>query len=114
MATRRAFLEVLGAAVVGGRVIDAAAQGGQAAAGQGQATPAGEARSEVPVRKVKTTPLFKSPEGYPNGIAVAPEGLWIAEQKTDNAHLVDWKGNVLKTVKTESTPSNRSTIVCFA
>src|SRR3981081_776875 len=31
-------------------------------------------------RKAKTTKLFKSPPGFPNGIAVTPEGLWIAEQ----------------------------------
>jgi hypothetical protein len=60
----------------------------------------------VPVRKVKTTTLFKSPEGYPNALAVAPEGLWIAEQKSDNAHLVDWSGKLLKTLKTESKNSS--------
>ena len=47
-------------------------------------------------------PLFRSPGGYPNGIAVAPEGLWICEQKSDNAVLVDWKGKLLKTLKSES------------
>jgi hypothetical protein len=51
---------------------------------------------------VKTTTLFKSPEGYPNAIAVSPEGLWIAEQKSDNAVLVDWHGKLIKTLKTES------------
>ena len=67
----------------------------------------------------KTTKLFKSPPGYPNGIAVTPEGLWIAEQKlsgaqaasyhlpepeslTESAWLVDWNGKLLKTVKTPS------------
>src|SRR6266566_8593886 len=62
-----------------------------------------------PTRMAKTTKLFKSPEGFPNGIAVAPEGLWIAEQKMSGpqaaqyhmaepksldeaAWLVDWKG----------------------
>src|SRR5436309_326171 len=86
---RRAFLGTLGAGIVGARVA-------QAQSGQSAAAPS------VPVRKAKTTTLFKSPEGYPNAIAVAPDGLWIAEQKTDNAHLVDWHGKVLKTVKTES------------
>jgi len=68
---------------------------------------------------VKTTKLFKSPDGFPNAIAVIPEGLWIAEQKetgraaaqyhlpepkdlTEHAWLVDWKGKVLKTVATQS------------
>jgi hypothetical protein len=67
----------------------------------------------------KTTKLFKSPPGHPNGIAVAPEGLWIGDQKlsgaqaasyhlpepkdlSENAWLVDWNGKVLKTVTTPS------------
>lgn len=56
----------------------------------------------IPNRKGKITKLFKTPEGYPNGIALAPNGWWIAEQKSDNAVLVDWDGKLLKTVKTES------------
>src|ERR1035441_2318499 len=64
-----------------------------------------------PSRKAKTTKLFKSPDGFPNGLAIAPEGLWIAEQKLsgaqatayrmsepksldENAWLVDWNGKV--------------------
>jgi hypothetical protein len=67
----------------------------------------------------KTTKLFKSPDGFPNAIAVTPEGLWIGEQKlsgqqavqydvsepkdlTENAWLVDWNGKLLKTVATQS------------
>ena len=74
---------------------------------------------KIPNRMVKTTKLFKSPPGFPNAIAVAPEGLWIAEQKlsgaqavayhlpepkdlTEQAWLVDWDGKLLKTVKTPS------------
>ena len=56
----------------------------------------------VPVRKGKITKLFKSPEGYPNAMAVAPQGWWIGEQKSNNACLVDWDGRLLKTVKTEA------------
>jgi hypothetical protein len=79
----------------------------------------GAGGKDVPVRKAKTTKLFKTPKGYPNAIATAPEGLWIAEQKlsgegaksyhlpepkdlTENCWLVDWNGKVLKTVKTQS------------
>src|SRR5262245_19726771 len=71
----------------------------------------------IPKRMAKTTKLFKSPPGYPNGIAVTSEGLWIGEQKmsgaqavayhlpepkslTEEAWLVDWNGKVLRTVKT--------------
>lgn len=70
-------------------------------------------------RKAKTTKLFKAPDGFPNALAVTPEGLWIGEQKlageqaksyklpepkslTENAWLVDWNGKVLKTVATPS------------
>jgi hypothetical protein len=73
----------------------------------------------TPSRKAKTTKLFKSPPGFPNAIAVTPEGLWIGEQKlsgqaavqyhlpepkdlTENAWLVDWNGKVLKTLATQS------------
>jgi hypothetical protein len=88
---RRTFLGALGCGLAGVRIA-----GGQTTRG------ADGAAAHIPVRKVKTTPLFKSPEGYPNAIAATADGLWIAEQKTDNAHLVDWNGKVLKTVKTES------------
>src|SRR5271154_4258699 len=73
----------------------------------------------VPSRMAKTTKLFKSPPGFPNGIAVAPEGLWIAEQKmtgaqavtyhvpepktlTEECWLVNWDGKLLKSVTTPS------------
>jgi len=85
---RREFLASLGVGLLGTRLAGAQTGGGA---------------PHPTVRKTKTTTLFKSPEGYPNAIAVAPEGLWIGEQKTDNACLVDWKGKLLKTVKTEST-----------
>ena len=41
-------------------------------------------------RKAKTTKLFKSPQGFPNGIAVTPEGLWIGEQKLSGAQAVSY------------------------
>lgn len=74
---------------------------------------------KVPSRMAKTTKLFKSPPGSPNALAVAPEGLWIAQQKlsgaqaasyglpepeslSENAWLVDEQGKLLKTVTTPS------------
>ena len=77
------------------------------------------ASGRAPSRKAKTTKLFKCPVGFPNAMAVAPEGLWIGEQKmsgaqavtyhlpepkslTEAAWLVDWKGKLLKTVMTPS------------
>lgn len=56
----------------------------------------------IRVRKAKTTTLFKSPDMSPNAISVVPEGLWIAEQRTNRAHLTDWNGKLLKTVTTEA------------
>src|SRR5947209_8168791 len=58
---------------------------------------------------MKITKLYKSPDGHPNGLESTPEGLWIGEQTTDRAYLVDWTtGKVLKKVETES--SNTSGI----
>src|SRR5579883_3345243 len=36
---------------------------------------------KIPHGMMKTTRMFKYPKGYGNGLAVAPEGLWITEQK---------------------------------
>jgi hypothetical protein len=77
------------------------------------------ANNIISSRRAKTTKLFRSPEGFPNAVAVTSEGLWIAEQKlsgpaatqyhlaepkdlTEHAWLVDWSGKVLKTVSTQS------------
>ncbi|MBK5293433.1 MAG: hypothetical protein JJE04_17390 [Acidobacteriia bacterium] len=66
------------------------------------------AAKDVPTRTAKATKLFKSPDGHPNALETTKEGLWIGEQVTDRAHLVDWNGKVLKSVETES--SNTSGI----
>jgi len=116
---KREFLAVsMGAGVGLGIGRNAFAQQGSGAPVRtGGRQTAGDRR--VPSRMAKTTKLFKSPAGFPNGIAVAPEGLWIAEQKlsgaqavsynlpepkdlSENAWLVDWNGKLLKTVKTPS------------
>jgi hypothetical protein len=79
------------------------------------ATSAAVAQQPVPTpprrRTAKTTPVFKAPPGFPNAIAVAPEGVWVAEQRdntqpsadrSEKVWLVDWQGKVLKTVVTQS------------
>jgi streptogramin lyase len=67
------------------------------------------AESRVPTHKAKPVRLFKSPDGHPNALEATPEGLWVGEQVTDRAYLLDWKtGAVLKKVDTES--SNTSGI----
>jgi hypothetical protein len=113
--------EFLAASIGAGMSLSAV---GKAFAQENSAAPAGRvagasAGNHLSSRKVKTTKLFKSPDGYPNAIAVTPEGLWIGEQKetgraaaqyhlpepkdlTEHAWLVDWNGKVLKTVATQS------------
>ena len=44
-----------------------------------------------PVRKAKTTKLFKSPQGFPNAVSVTPEGLWIGEQKLSGEQAKAYK-----------------------
>ncbi|MCW5979263.1 MAG: hypothetical protein KIT09_14405 [Bryobacteraceae bacterium] len=63
---------------------------------------------DAPSRPAKVVTLFKSPEGNPNALETVPEGLWIGEQVTDRAHLVDWEGKLIRSVDTES--SNTSGI----
>jgi hypothetical protein len=76
------------------------------------APPAGRGRA-IPNRKARTTQLFKTPGTYPNALAIAPEGLWIGQQKnaalqqssgsmSEAAWLVDWNGRLLKTLQTNS------------
>ncbi len=70
---------------------------------------ASAAAREAPVRTAKVVKLFQSPEGHPNALEATPEGLWVGEQTTDNAYLLDWKtGKARKKVETES--SNTSGI----
>src|ERR1700691_5264168 len=79
----------------------------------------GPQKPDIPHGMVKTTRLFKSPPGFVNALAVAPEGLWLGQQKLSGksaqsyhlpdpgdlheaAWLVDWNGKLLKTVMTNS------------
>jgi hypothetical protein len=116
--TKREFL----AASIGTGL--ALAKGGAAFAQQASAATRNNAglaggNRRIPSRMAKTTKLFKSPQGFPNGLAATAEGLWIGEQKmsgeqaaayhlpepkslTEEAWLVDWNGKLLKTVKTPS------------
>lgn len=79
----------------------------------------GPQRRKISHGMVKTTKLFKAPPGFVNALAVAPEGLWLGQQKLSGraaqqyhmpdpsdlreaAWLVDWNGKLLKTVLTNS------------
>jgi streptogramin lyase len=61
------------------------------------------AAGRVPTHRAKPVKLFASPDGHPNALEATPEGLWVGEQVTDTAYLLDWKtGSVLKKVPTDS------------
>ena len=107
---KREFLAGLGMAA-GATVSGALAQGYPK--GKDLGAPPPEKRKDVPHRKVSTRNLFKVPSGYPNGVAIAPEVLWVCEQKAggygksgrheqEAAWLFDWNGKKLKTVMTDS------------
>ncbi len=66
------------------------------------ATAAAARPTEVPSRTAKVERLFKSPDGHPNALEASSEGLWVADQITDRAHLMSWDGKLIKTVETES------------
>lgn len=70
---------------------------------------AGSAVSAAPTRAAKVVRLFRSPDGYPNALEATPDGVWVGEQTTDMAYLLDWgTGKVKRKVETES--SNTSGI----
>src|SRR5476649_1693609 len=103
--SKREFLSGLGMAAAMGMGATLA-QGAPHGKDLGAVPPA--PRREVPHRKVTTRNLFKVPTGYPNGVAVVPEGVWVAEQKAQGygqsgkkvqeaAWLFDWNGRKLKT-----------------
>jgi hypothetical protein len=80
--------EFLGASIGAGMGLSAARkalaqQGAPASATANRGGSAGN--RQVPSRKVKTTKLFKSPDGFPNAIAVTPEGLWIGGRELSPA-----------------------------
>ena len=67
------------------------------------------ALGDYPVHHPRVEVLWRSPDGHPNALEATEEGLWVGEQVTDNAYLLDWAtGRVLQKVETES--SNTSGI----
>ena len=57
----------------------------------------------VPTRQGKVDRLFKAPDGHPNALEAAPDGLWIGDQVSEKVFKVDWHtGKVLHEVQTES------------
>jgi len=65
---------------------------------------------DYPVRKRKSVEkLYKSPDGNPNALEATADGLWVGEQVTDRAYLVDWKSGK-PTLRFETQSSNTSGI----
>ena len=107
---KRDFLTGLGLAA-GAGIAEALAQAAPKGKDLGAVAP--PPPRKIPHRKVTTKNLFKVPNAYPNGVAVVPEGVWVAEQKAagygqsgrhekEAAWLFDWNGKKLKTVMTDS------------
>ncbi len=108
--------------VTGTMALGLAATGAEAQSMMMAAKPkaAAPAPKKIAHGMVKTTKLFQSPPGFVNALAVAPEGLWLGQQKVSGPHamqdyhlpepadlheaawLVDWNGKLLKTVTTNS------------
>ena len=60
-------------------------------------------------RRAKVQVLYQSPDGNPNGLEATKDGLWVGEQITDRAYLLDWEtGRPLAKYETQS--SNTSGI----
>ena len=106
---KREFLTGLGLTAAG--ITGALAQSYPKGKDLGAVPPA--PKKDIPHRKVTTRKLFKVLDGYPNGVAVVPEGVWVAEQKAagygqsgkherEAAWLFDWNGKKLRTVMTDS------------
>ena len=102
MLTRRSLLA--GLAAVG------AVPGSRASAAAARTFVSGDHQYPIRMRK-KVEILYQSPEGHPNGLEATPEGLWVGEQISDRAHLLDWEtGKSLTAYDTQS--SNTSGIAC--
>jgi hypothetical protein len=58
--------------------------------------------AEYQSRKAKVEILWKAPDGHPNALEATDEGLWVGDQISDAAHLLDWKtGRLIRSVQTE-------------
>ena len=97
---RREFVSLLGAGVAAGSAHALAQTRGRPLA-PGEVRGPGRSSAPPPVRKATITKLFKTPDGHPNALDATADGLWIGEQVTDRAVLMDLSGKVLKSLDTE-------------
>ncbi len=80
----------------------------------GLATGALAKEQDYAVRKrKKIEKLYKSPDGHPNGLEGTADGLWVGEQVTDRAYLLDWTTGKSKLMY-ETQSSNTSGIAAGA
>jgi hypothetical protein len=121
MHSKREFLAGIGLGMAAAAATAPAfAQGMKKAVAAPDDSPRGKT---LPNRMAKTTKLFKTPGPWPNALATAPEGLWVAQQHLtegeakgvnmpwpskgkEQVWLMDMNGKMLKTV--ESNASNTS------
>ena len=80
MLTRRSLLAGL---ATGGTLLSS-----RASAAAARTFVSGDHQYPIRMRK-KVEILYQSPEGHPNGLEATPEGLWVGEQISDRAHLLD-------------------------
>ena len=69
--------------------------GGALAAGVGVAQDRkGSKKEDAPARKAKVKKLFKSPDGHPNAMEAAAEGMWVrsGDRARPSAGLEDGQG----------------------
>jgi hypothetical protein len=127
--SKRDFLAGLGlmagSAAIAPALAQSAAMKSAAASPAAPAAPAPGAKA-LPNRMARTHKLFKAPGFYPNGLAVAPEGLWVAQQfladdvarragssrppGKESVWLMDWNGKLLKTLSSDA--FNTSGLAC--
>lgn len=110
--SKRDFLVGMGLAASGAAFHPAFGQSAPAAAAP---APRGKA---LPNRMVRTRKLFKASGFYPNGMAVAPEGVWLAQQfltdevakragssrppGKESIWLMDWNGKLQRTLQSDA------------
>jgi len=97
---RREFVSLLGTGVTAGSAKLLAQTRGRPLA-PGEVRAPGRSSAPPPLRKATITKLFKTPDGHPNALDATADGLWIGEQVTDRAVLMDLSGKVLKSLDTE-------------
>ena len=74
-----------------------------AATAAGHAWGQGSGSPEIPARAVKVEKLYKAPNDHPNALEAMDDGLWVADQISEQVAKLDWEtGKVLHEMISES------------